>query len=133
MAKRRHKGPEAVEGEVLPAQAENPDNGQDKLFRLVGKGIKGDARYANLGIGVGGILPRMTQKAVIMAANRAAVLLTGNEDATEVDYLTHMAIMQPVAFMGLIGRLMPKTAEQPAGEGGIVVNAVLNIGGKSLQ
>jgi hypothetical protein len=126
MAKRLK--PDTIEGDVLPT---DPESGQF----VPAKSMKGamNGRESPLGLYRPGRLNVRAQQAIMAAANRAAVILTGNDDATEVDYLTHMAIAQPKAFLSLFGKLIRHGPEAATGDGGIVVNAVLNIGGKSLR
>jgi hypothetical protein len=126
MTKRRE--PDAIEGEVLPA---DPDSGQILPARSMKSAMNG--RESPLGLYRPGRLNMRAQQAIMAAANRAAVILTGNDDATEVDYLTHMALAQPKAFLSLFGKLIRHGPEATAGDGGIVVNAVITVGGKSLQ
>jgi hypothetical protein len=120
--------PEIIEGDILPA---DPEYGQF----VPAKSMKGamNGRESPLGLYRPGRLNMRAQQAIMAAANRAAVILTGNDDATEVDYLTHMALAQPKAFLSLFGKLIRHGPEAAADDGGIMVNAVITVGGKSLQ
>jgi hypothetical protein len=106
--------PATIEGEVLPA---DPESGQF----LPAKSNKGamNGRESTLGLYRPGRLNMRAQQAIMAAANRAAVILTGNDDATEVDYLTHMALAQPKAFLALFGKLIRHGPDTVAGEGAL--------------
>jgi hypothetical protein len=118
----------AIEGEVLPS---DPESGQ----HLPAKSTKGamNGYETTLGLHRPGRLNVRAQNAIMAAANRAAVLLTENENATEVDYLCHMAIHRPNAFMALFGKLVRQGPDAGASDGGLVVNTVITVGGKTLQ
>jgi hypothetical protein len=129
MAKKRAK---ALEGEVLPAV---PENGHEASATAGAGGgpnkVHDGPQYPWLDRPA--FLNVKAQRAVMAAANRAAVLLTENENATEVDYLCHMAIHRPVAFLSLFGKLIRQAPDAPTSEGGLVVNTTIVVGGKSLQ
>lgn len=129
MAKKPKK---ALEGEVLPA---NPESGRSAS---VVAGAGGGPSKVHEGpqypwLDRPAFLNAKAQRAVMAAANRAAVLLTENENATEVDYLCHMAIHRPVAFLSLFGKLIRTAPDGPQGSGELVVNTTIVVGGKSLQ
>jgi hypothetical protein len=117
-----------IEGEVLPA---DPENGQ--YAPAISTKGEMNGYETTLGLNRPGRLNVRAQNAIMAAANRAAVILTENENATEVDYLTHMAIAQPKAFMALFGKLVRQGPDTGAGDGGLVVNTVITVGGKTLQ
>lgn len=126
MAKKTKK---ALEGEVLPAV---PEDGQSATFGASGDGkLKDGPQYPWLDRP--SALNVKSQRAVMAAANRAAVLLTGNDDATEVDYLAHMAVHKPAAFLSLFGKLIRQAANPGTSGGDVVLNTTIVVGGKSLQ
>jgi hypothetical protein len=126
MAKRRK--PDTIEGDILPA---DPENGQ--ILPANSMKVAMNGRESTLGLYRPGRLNVRAQQAIMAAANRAAVILTDNENATEVDYLTHMALAQPKAFLALFGKLIRHGPDTAAGEGGVMINTVITVGGKSLQ
>lgn len=126
MAKR--KTPEAIEGEVLPA---DPECGQ-YVPAISTKGEM-NGNETTLGLNRPGRLNVRAQQAIMAAANRAAVILTDNPDATEVDYLCHMALAQPKAFIALFGKLVRQSTKPSHNGSDVTLTTTIVIGGKTLQ